>query len=97
MDNSKEFQLMLDKAMESESLALESFDRTKNVQDQLQEMLGRIVPDIHLRKCLIGWYMTWECGGQYQTYGSLEQLWLAFVMKECFGKVWHGEKWIKLK
>lgn len=25
---------------------------------------------------------------------SMEQLWLAFVMKEKFGKVWNGEDWI---
>ena len=26
---------------------------------------------------------------------SWEQLWLGFVMKEKFGKVWDGEKWVK--
>ena len=26
--------------------------------------------------------------------GSMEQLWLAFVMKEKFNKVWDGEKWL---
>ena len=26
---------------------------------------------------------------------SLEQLWLAFVMKEKYGKVWNGTDWIK--
>lgn len=26
---------------------------------------------------------------------SMEQLWLAFVMKEKFGKIWNGEEWIK--
>ena len=26
---------------------------------------------------------------------SMEQLWLAFVMKEKFNKQWDGEKWIK--
>ena len=25
----------------------------------------------------------------------MEQLWLAFVMKEKYNKVWNGEKWIK--
>ena len=29
-------------------------------------------------------------------FESMEQLWLAFVMKERFNKVWDGEKWIKL-
>ena len=26
---------------------------------------------------------------------SMEQLWLAFVMKEKYNKVWNGEEWIK--
>ena len=28
-------------------------------------------------------------------YRSMEQLWLAFVMKEKYGKVWNGKEWIK--
>lgn len=27
-------------------------------------------------------------------FPSMEQLWLAFVMKEKYGKVWNGEEWI---
>ena len=30
----------------------------------------------------------------HRQFTSMEQLWLAFVMKEKFGKVWTGEKWI---
>ena len=30
-----------------------------------------------------------------QPFQSMEQLWLAFVMKEKHGKVWDGEGWIK--
>ena len=26
---------------------------------------------------------------------SMEQLWLAFVMKEKYGKLWNGEDWVK--
>lgn len=26
---------------------------------------------------------------------SMEQLWLAFVMKERYSKIWNGEEWIK--
>ena len=29
----------------------------------------------------------------YCKFGSLEQVWLAFVMKEKYGKVWNGEEW----
>lgn len=28
---------------------------------------------------------------------SMEQLWLAFVMKEKYGKIWNGEDWCKEK
>ena len=28
-------------------------------------------------------------------FGSMEQLWLAFVMKEKYQKVWDGENWVK--
>lgn len=30
-------------------------------------------------------------------FNSMEQLWLAFVMKENFGKIWNGESWITNK
>jgi len=31
----------------------------------------------------------------YEQFTSMEQLWLAFVMKEKFNKVFNGEDWIK--
>ena len=27
-------------------------------------------------------------------WGSMNELWLAFVMHECWNKVWTGEKWV---
>jgi len=68
-------------------------------QDQLQGMIvlnyGR---ELHfaLRFNPDNTYMVWECdAGQYECYGtSAEQLWLAFVMKEKYGKVWNGGDWI---
>ncbi len=30
------------------------------------------------------------------TYTSMEQLWLAFVMKELYSKQWNGNNWIKI-
>ena len=30
---------------------------------------------------------------QYDTQWSMEQLWLAFVMQEKYGKVWNEEEW----
>ncbi len=32
-----------------------------------------------------------------KSFTSMEQLWLAFVMKEKYNKVWDGEEWINEK
>lgn len=29
-----------------------------------------------------------------EEFKTMEQLWLAFVMKECFNKTWNGKQWI---
>ncbi len=93
MDNSKEFQLMLDKAIECEPLAFKGFDRTKNVQDQLQEMVanGDCAYDLfHRFEIWVNYYD----GEISQLELSMEQLWLAFVMKENHNKVWSDEGWV---
>jgi len=64
-------------------------------QDQLQEMLGEhglqtICAEIYQ-------FSTSEYGSRFAMYGSMEQLWLAFVMKEKFGKRWTGKTWEKIK
>jgi len=73
-------------------------------QDQLQEMVG----DYGLIYCFLYAYFR-ETSGEnnwsnkscsnadtyWQQFGSMEQLWLAFVMRERFGKVWNGEEWLK--
>jgi len=63
-------------------------------QDQLQEMIiGTFTNELHndawgaMRLCV-------EFGRRNDLYYSLEQLWLAFVMKEKFNKTWNGEDWI---
>lgn len=33
--------------------------------------------------------------GKLRKYDSMEQLWLAFVMHEKYGKNWNGEDWMK--
>jgi len=65
-------------------------------QDQLQDMVN----DILLRK-IQRFYMfarSLEFDGNVTKYSfsfnSIEQLWLAFVMKERFGKVWNNNSWI---
>ncbi len=34
-------------------------------------------------------------GDYYINFNSMEQLWLAFVMKELYKKIWNGKNWIK--
>ena len=59
-------------------------------QDQLQEMvkekfLGWTYPGVlnELQKLCF----------EISHYDSMEQLWLAFVMKELYSKTWDGDKW----
>jgi len=103
MDNSKEFQFMLDKAIESEPSDFKNFDRTRNLQDQLQEMIkhreSTTLAIWFADFCNINEYLEgfdWDGKTKYlNQFISMEQLWLAFVMKEKFNKVWNGENWIK--
>ncbi len=66
-------------------------------QDQLQEIVGG------LEKGFIDW-QNWlgnvygynyggKPNGHLRIFTSFEQLWLAFVMKEKFNKVWDGTDW----
>ncbi len=67
-------------------------------QDQLQEMVKDRL--FHIWGGMNDLYMTASTGNKdCHTVGkrfmSMEQLWLAFVMKEKFGKVWSNGEWIK--
>ena len=66
-------------------------------QDQLQGMIeyseelhkpSRLCMDIErfAKKCY--------CDVDRYLFSSMEQLWLAFVMKEKYNKVWTGEGWL---
>lgn len=66
-------------------------------QDQLQEMVGvnwvRTLNDF-------GWWVNDNSADEWSFdnvlfWGSMEQLWLAFVMKEKYNKVWNGTDWVK--
>lgn len=67
-------------------------------QDQLQEMLGETKPHLLLMSLEIeansglapdeGWNDYWL------SFTSMEQLWLVFLMKECWNKIWNGEEWV---
>ena len=65
-------------------------------QDQLQEMLGDYY---HCVAQIYWWKETTRIGDyygyDYDTFSSMEQLWLAFVMKEKYNKVWNGDEWIE--
>ncbi|OFY39626.1 MAG: hypothetical protein A2Z69_00325 [Bacteroidetes bacterium RBG_13_44_24] len=63
-------------------------------QDELQGMIAKHgEKSFALLEMLWNWWIKSEnCVGYCE---SLEQLWLAFVMKEKFGKVWNGEDWIR--
>ncbi len=99
---------MLDSAIKQQPDDFKDFDRTKNVQDQLQEMYwnerfeyiekatDKQVKDLYfdmLKECydLRQWYC--DEGYDYDHLATMEQLWLAFVMKEKYQKIWDGKEW----
>jgi len=69
-------------------------------QDQLQEMVGDWEKQIEILDDWLGnAYDPPSFKGNYwciNNLTSMEQLWLAFVMKEKYNKVWNGEEWITI-
>jgi len=71
-------------------------------QDQLQEMMKVFEPDsLTLQYNFMEWcipYFSAKGEDIYPWYvvsvTSIEQLWLAFVMKENHNKAWNGKEWI---
>ena len=66
-------------------------------QDQLQEIAFEYLS----KKTISSYYTIFSLIFDFsefakQTYGfdSMDQLWLIFVMKEKFGKIWNGKDWI---
>lgn len=65
-------------------------------QDQLQEMLNYGMTEL-----VCGLFIFYKDNNTFEinldgyprSFTSMEQLWLAFVMKERFNKTWDGEKW----
>ena len=120
MDNSKKFELMLDRAIGVCPEGFARFDRTKNVQDQLQEIYTSFsnenilndeyapLSSIELAENFNMWLETFTKKEPYSWFNnptdirgwvspSMEQLWLAFVMKKRYSKVWNGKDWIEAK
>ncbi len=63
-------------------------------QDQLQDMVGVFNSEV------IAYFLSALKRFEVKTnrqFKSWEQLWLAFVMKEKFGKVWNGIEWTGIK
>ena len=62
-------------------------------QDQLQEMTGLSVNQL-CNACRDFYKIEVWGNGYPQVFTSMEQLWLAFVMKQ-YNKVWNGEEWLE--
>ena len=69
-------------------------------QAQLQDMIGEGFIEKYGLKGFISFFGDFADESEYMDNGndkrftSMEQLWLAFVMKEKFNKIWDGEEWI---
>ena len=62
-------------------------------QDQLQEMIS-IYPTQFRADSSVPWHSFLADDITVEgKFDSMEQLWLAFVMKEKYNKVWNGEEW----
>lgn len=61
-------------------------------QDQLQEMLVKRIWD--WRGVLSRFTHSFCQHTDTHKFDSMEQLWLAFVMKEKYSKTWNGEDWV---
>ncbi|MBE3137682.1 MAG: hypothetical protein IMZ43_09895 [Thermoplasmata archaeon] len=64
-------------------------------QDQLQEMIKRFNPCTYPVRGLVDAFYEFVSDEQdWKKYITMEQFWLAFVMKKRYRKVWNGEEWI---
>jgi len=80
-------------------------DRDKYIwlpsQDDLQGMVKNNFNDIyHLCESIAGYCIRLsnkynQTGDKIYVFTSMEQLWLAFVMKELYSKYWDGTNWKK--
>ena len=74
-------------------------------QSQLQEIYIQSLPkdeqeSINIAVVMLDDFQDWvlnDCSGldwSYKTKVLMEQLWLAFLMKEKYNKIWNGKEWI---
>jgi hypothetical protein len=66
-------------------------------QDQLQAMVHPSDCTYAISYCLLDNFIHWyqaRCYDELAMIYSMEQLWLAFVYKQKYNKVWGGKEWI---
>ena len=102
MDTSKQYIKKCEKAWEIQAIkwsepkyypSVSSGDVWLPLQDQLQEMVENVSSSYELLNCFYKFVNPLEDVYTRQ-FTSMEQLWLAFVMKEKYGKTWDGEEWV---
>ncbi len=106
MDTSKEYILMCEKAEEIQKFypndKISNFFSGNKLeiwlprQDQLQEMIVKAYGNCRWHKVFSS-FLNWYGDVNIVQIESMEQLWLAFVMKEKYQKTWSGKDWIKEK
>lgn len=94
MDSSEQYKEMFDKAVEAHPIEFVGFDRTKNIQDQLQRMISSMDNMDEIVK--IQFYFQeflHDCLMSYHLFDSTEQLWLVFYMSEVHDEYWNDSGW----
>ena len=66
-------------------------------QDQLQEMVKESLDSMCIKFHNLHANDYYDETSGFGCFTSMEQLWLAFVMKERWNKVWNGENWVASK
>jgi len=66
-------------------------------QDQLQDMVNiEVIGYSHIKGLILG-FKRFCMDQDDKSFNTMEQLWLAFVMKEKYSKSWNGKEWVKTK
>jgi len=110
MSKNKYFHVLFDKASKHSLGTFDNFDRTKDVQAQLQEMVRGLYRNPEGTSAnystskadnLLRRFHAWHDAEMQENRGKLpnplidiEVLWLKFVMKVKFKKIWKGDDWI---
>jgi hypothetical protein len=63
-------------------------------QDQLQDMTSGVIYGVALIQRIFNWTCKNIMNTEAEFSYSMEQLWLAFVLREKYNKTWDGEDWV---